>query len=54
MKLNSNINGNITTELIQVGDNSWKVTQSIVGKQIFRDYFLTLERAEKEFNKLTK
>ena len=53
-KLNSHINGNISTELYQVGPNSWKVTQSIFGKQLMRDYFLNEVRATQEFNKLTK
>lgn len=53
-KLNSHIKGNISTELYQVGPNSWKVTQSIFGKQLMRDYFLNEVRATQEFNKLTK
>lgn len=58
MKTIKNIKkGNISTSLIQIGKNSWRVSQSYLGntpKQLNVDYFLTLERAEKEFNTLTK
>lgn len=58
MKTIKNIKkGNISTSLIQIGKNSWRVSQSYLGntpKQLNVDYFLTLERAEREFNTLTK
>lgn len=56
-KLNSHIKGNISTALYQIGPNSWRVSQSYLGdtpKQLSVDYLLTLERAQQEFDKLTK